>query len=70
MIRYVLLSYSFSFFLLFLFFFLFCQSANAEEEQDVLFTALRVYRRELVRNQMLQNYRAEEEIEIVLSVIL
>ena len=49
--------------------FLFCKSVNVEEEQDLPFTPVDVYQRELVRNQMLDNYRAEENVEIVLSVI-
>jgi hypothetical protein len=49
---------------------LFCKSVNVEEEQGLLFTPVHVYQRELVRNQMLDNYRAEEEVEILSSVIL
>jgi hypothetical protein len=56
----------FSFFLSFLI----CKSVNAEDEQGLLFNPVHVYQRELVRNQMLDNYRAEEEVEILSSVIL
>ena len=51
------------------FLFFFCKSVNVEEEHDLPFPPVHVYQRELVRNQILDNYRAEEEFEIVLSVI-
>lgn len=48
-----------------------CKSVNLEEEeQGLLFTARHMYQKELVRNQMLDNYRAEEEVESLSSVIL
>jgi len=48
-----------------------CKSVNVEEEEEgLLFTPLHMYQKELVRNQMLDNYRAEEEVESLSSVIL